>query len=128
MPKRVKKPNLTTPPPIATPKVVDASAEDVATPVALGAVKAQFDSYKADLNRYRAELDRTNNFMHLVVVVLFVGFFTLGFMLATILIQWWTFNANTQLEFTKSINQETQNLNQLNGTIDKLNTTLQNKP
>ena len=98
------------------PKEVDAGSDF--NPTTVGVIDAKFSWIEE-------RIKHLNGMMGIIVIVLLVGFFTLGFALATILIQWWTFNANIQQDFMKSINQENQNINQLNGTIDKLNGSLQ---
>jgi hypothetical protein len=99
---------------IPTPKSENVPAQDVKTPAATGAVEGEFKKLKDDLGE-------TRNFMYLVVVVLFVGFFILGFMLATILIQWWTYTGGIQMTLTQAINANTKAIDQSNSNTDKIN-------
>ncbi len=78
------------------------------------------EAIKAKIAWIEERIKHLNEIMSLVIVVLLVGFFTLGFALATILIQWWTFNANIQKDYKTAIEQQTKNINELNNNLNKI--------
>lgn len=98
--------------------------------------KVEGTGYKTALEEFIAtrfqlveeKIKQLNNITNLIVTVLFVGFITLLFSLFAIIMQWYGFSSNTQSELIKAIDKETEVVNSLTETVEKIEKQLQPTP